>query len=116
MASIPITLSRPILAHGEEKKSILLREPNGKDIAACGYPFTIAAHLEPRISGAEMRAMIAACAGIPPSSVDQLAANDFNMLAMHILGFFLVENQVGGTSDTTKSPGSSAADLATSST
>ena len=34
-----ISLSKPIQAHGNEVKKLELREPNGGDVAAAGFPF-----------------------------------------------------------------------------
>ncbi|WP_298214627.1 phage tail assembly protein [Acidocella sp.] len=84
-------LIKPIQAHGETITELNFREPTGNDIIACGFPFKI------ETSGRETKqvidtqaigAYIAALAGIPSSSVAQLAVLDYTRAMGEIVGFF----------------------------
>lgn len=87
-------LSKPISAHGEQITILHWREPTGGDIEKAGNP--IAINTTPGDDNArvafderKMAAMISQLAGIPPSSVRQLSARDWNAIAFKIFRFFL---------------------------
>lgn len=84
-----ITLKKPIQAHGEEVKEILLREPTGKDIRVNGYPFTMNTDGQVVLLGSVVCKYVGTLADLPPGSVDQLSATDLNALGWAIAGFFL---------------------------
>lgn len=86
-----LSLSKPITAHGNEVTALTLRLPTGKDISACGVPYKLAADGEMSINAPAMHRMIAQLAAVPPSSVDQMAAGDWNRAAMLVLGFITAE-------------------------
>lgn len=93
---ITFPLKKKIEAHGEELSELKLREPTALDIIEVGNPV--------RLDGTnntifhddrKMQGMIARLAGIPPSSVAQLAPNDFVAMAWALTPFFgagLAEN------------------------
>lgn len=85
-------LSRPIQAHGETLTELTLREPTGKDIRTAGAPykmeFTASGGQLMHIDTEAVARLISALAGIPPSSVDQLTAKDFNAAQAEVISFF----------------------------
>lgn len=108
-----VTLTRPIQAHGSERKQIELREPNGVDIQECGG--------DPRAGGADKNGnvvivnphvvanYISRLGEVPPSSVGQLCAIDWTRCQNAIIGFFREpesdETPISST-DISTSPGS----------
>jgi len=94
--SVTIRLSAPITAHAREISEVTLRRPKGKDIVACGYPLQLGEGAAVPQAGAIAK-YIARLGGIPPSSVDQIAPEDFNEAMGVIVGFF-------GQSDRTETP------------
>jgi len=88
--SKPVTLKKPVQAHGDEVKTLTFREPTGEDIIACGYPLQMSGD-----GGGSFTPLpgviakyIARLAGIPPSSVKALCASDFQACMMEIIPFF----------------------------
>lgn len=82
-----ITLKKPIQAHGEERRTIELREPTPADIMATGYPVrssTGGTGPDPAV----INALITRLGNIPLSSVTQLSMRDWNACLKEILGFF----------------------------
>jgi hypothetical protein len=88
MKTIDFELSKPIKAHGEEIHVLKLREPTGKDVRECGYAIEISKGKGISIKESAIFDYIERLAGIPPSSVDQLAPYDLLMLGALISGFF----------------------------
>lgn len=87
MSEVTIQLSKPIAAHGAEVDQLTLREPNAGDVMECGYPLGMQDDLAiPQ--AAPIGRLIARLAGIPPSSVKQLAMPDYNRAMGVVLGFF----------------------------
>jgi len=87
MSAVTIALSKPITAHGAEVDQLSLREPNAGDVMECGYPLGMQDDLAiPQ--AAPIGRLIARLAGIPPSSVKQLAMPDYNRAMGVVLGFF----------------------------
>lgn len=103
-----VTLSRPIQAHGEERKEIELREPNGGDIAACGFPFTFSADgAQQTVNAAAIGALISRLGNIPPSSVNSLSFTDWAECMGAIFNFFGQSAQQAASSNgALTSPGS----------
>jgi hypothetical protein len=87
-----VTLSRPIQAHGEERRQIELREPNGGDIAACGFPFrfSIAEDGSQTIlpEASIITALISRLGNVPRSSVAQLSFSDWMSCMGEVFSFF----------------------------
>ena len=84
-------LSKPIQAHGEEIKILKWREPTGGDIERAGNPVQLDFSGEnPTMTFNErkMAAMISTLTAIPPSSVRQLTAKDWNAIAWRLFRFF----------------------------
>jgi hypothetical protein len=91
-ANLEHTLSKPIQAHGEELRILRWREPTGADIERAGNPIVIDFFGEkPTLTFNEkkMGAMISALCQIPPSSVRQLTAADWNSIAWKLVRFFM---------------------------
>jgi len=88
-----LTLSKPIQAHGEEVKIIKWREPTAGDIERAGNPIILEVFglEQPRVTFDEkkMSAMISTLAQIPPSSVRQIPAGDWNTIAWKLVRFFM---------------------------
>jgi len=87
-----VTLTRPIQAHGEERKAIDLREPTGADIIACGGNPACGIQTDAgtvlMISATVIGAYLSRLGGIPPSSVAQLSAADWMRCQNAVTGFF----------------------------
>ena len=84
-------LSRPIQAHGEEVRVLRWREPTGGDIELAGNPVYLDfSGAQPTITFNEkkMAAMISLLTAIPPSSVRQMTAKDWNAVAWRLFRFF----------------------------
>lgn len=91
MSGKVLTLSRPIMAHGEEIAEITLREPTTKDAIAVGQPFLIVVgddETAMRIENKTIASYIVRLAGIPRSSVETLSLADFGAAQAVVLGFF----------------------------
>ena len=85
-------LTRPIQAHGEELHILRWREPTGADIERAGNPIIVDFFGEkPSLTFNEkkMSAMISALCQVPPSSVRQLTAGDWNSIAWKLVRFFM---------------------------
>ncbi|HUB49341.1 MAG TPA: phage tail assembly protein [Acetobacteraceae bacterium] len=75
---VPVPLSHPVKAHGRDISELTLRPLTGKDLRICGAPYRIGRAGEEGIVDAQaVSAMISELAGVPISSVDQLAAVDW---------------------------------------
>jgi hypothetical protein len=102
-----VTLLRPIQAHGEERRVIELREPNGADIKACGgYPGAGLATDQGNlltIRADVVGAYIARLGAIPPSSVDQLSPVDWIRCQNAVTSFFNEPEESPETEQTTSS-------------
>jgi len=87
-----LELTKPIQAHGREIKEIDFREPNGGDVAACGFPFkfTVNEDNTQTISpeAAAITALIARLGNIPLSSARALSFNDWMAAMGAIFDFF----------------------------
>ena len=91
MGTVDVPLAVPIKAHGEEVSVITLRRPTVAEVRKIGrLPYAIVD--DSGSAGPDMHvipAYVAVCAGIPPSSVDQIDLSDLNQLAWTIAGFFM---------------------------
>lgn len=87
--SLCFQLSEPVMAHGEQVKELVLREPTAKDIRECGFPLDGKGN----INTAAIAEYISNLAAIPPSSVDNLSAGDFSELMGQIVLFFVPKSQ-----------------------
>ncbi|EPT8873528.1 phage tail assembly protein [Cronobacter dublinensis] len=83
-----ITLSQPIMAHGEKLHVLELRPPRFDEVESLGFPFTVAGDGGMKIDSAVALKYIPALAGIPRSSAEKLALRDVFIISMHIMGFF----------------------------
>lgn len=81
---VEVALTRQIEAHGEKIDKLTIREPTVAEIRKCGYPIDGNARLDAE-AGAKL---IAACAEIPPSSVDAMSPKDFTAAMGALAGFF----------------------------
>ena len=90
---VPVPLSVPIKAHGRDRSELTLRPLTGKDLRICGAPYRIGRQGEEGIVDAQaVSAMICELAGVPISSVDQLAAADWFTCWSVIQGFLDTTN------------------------
>lgn len=97
--SVSIPLRQPIKAHGGDLHALVLRRPTGRDIRTCGAPYKITQDSEIAVEAAAMHRMIAQLAGVPPSSIDQLDAADWDRASQAVLGFI-----TGTTPETAPAP------------
>lgn len=85
-----IKLSQPIEAHGEQLSELTLRRPTVQEVRAIkSLPYKIDKTEDVSLDLDVAAKYIAVCAGIPPSSVNQLDLSDFNSLSWAIAGFFM---------------------------
>lgn len=85
-------LSAPIRAHNEDLVELRLRKPTGKDVMELGFPYLImpgdsdkpGVQIQPKVAGK----YVVRLAGIPMSSVEQLAPTDIRRLWEVVMGFF----------------------------
>lgn len=104
---ITVTLSKPVEAHGETVKKLAFREATGGDIAAHGYPFTIAADGALQPNAGVLTALMAALADVPPSTIKALTAGDWNACMGAVLPGFLGEAEAAPSMTASTSPTSS---------
>lgn len=98
MSEVRIPLSVPIKAHDKEITELVLRKPLPAEARAVGVlPYRIGEANMPEINVPASCQYISKCAGIPPSSVDQLDIADLNDACWAVAGFFL--NRGSPTSD-----------------
>lgn len=88
--SEPIKLNVAIEAHGEPLTEITLRRPTVQEVRAIkSLPYKLDKNEEVSLDMDVTAKYIAVCAGIPPSSVNQLDLSDLNTLSWHVASFFL---------------------------
>lgn len=91
MSEITFPLTKAIRAHGKDVEELTLREPTTKDDMEIGQPFLIImgdGDTGIRIQQKVVAQWIVRLAGIPMSSVEQLARPDFSGLQAVVLSFF----------------------------
>lgn len=88
--SQPIKLQAPIEAHGETLVELTLRRPTVQEVRAIkALPYKIDKSEEVGLDMDIAAKYIAVCAGIPPSSVNQLDLVDLNALSWAVASFFM---------------------------
>jgi hypothetical protein len=89
---LTLTLTKPVIANGEEAMELQFREPTGGDIASVGSPVLVDfAQDPPKITydAKSMTQMLALLATVPPSTIRQLSAKDWETAALLVTSFFL---------------------------
>jgi|SRR5450830_1019362 len=95
----PIKLSAPIDAHGEQLTELTLRRPTVQEVRAIkSLPYKIDKNEDVSLDLDVSAKYIAVCAGIPPSSVNQLDLSDLNSLSWAVAGFFMTAASAPSTS------------------
>ena len=85
-----IKLRVAIEAHGEPLTELTLRRPTVQEVRAIkALPYRIDKNEEVGLDMDVAAKYIAVCAGIPPSSVNQLDLADLNALSWAVAGFFM---------------------------
>lgn len=85
-----IKLQAAIEAHGEPLTELTLRRPTVQEVRAIkALPYRIDKNEEVGLDMDVAAKYIAVCAGIPPSSVNQLDLADLNALSWAVAGFFM---------------------------
>lgn len=93
MSDLPnvVKLSKPLVAIDRSFSELALREPNGEDLSAAGYPVRFlakaAGETVTEFDAPAMTRMIARLAGIPLASANALGMRDWNRCAQVIAGF-----------------------------
>ena len=88
--SEPIKLGVPIEAHGEQLTELTLRRPTVQEVRAIkAMPYKLDKNEDVCLDMDVAAKYIAVCAGIPPSSVNQLSLPDLNQLAWTVFSFFM---------------------------
>ncbi|MDT3382523.1 phage tail assembly protein [Labrys neptuniae] len=85
-------LSKPVMAHGDMVKELVLREPTGADIIAVGNPVQFDPVSSPprvQIDDARMAAMICRLATVPQGTVAALPPKDLINLGWSLASFFM---------------------------
>jgi hypothetical protein len=86
----PTQLATPIMAHGEQLTKLTVRRPTVQEVRAIkALPYKIDKDEAVTLDMDVAAKYIAVCAGIPPSSVEQLDLSDLNTLSWEIAGFFM---------------------------
>ena len=85
-----VKLRVAIEAHGEPLGELTLRRPTVQEVRAIkALPYKIDKSEEVSLDMDVAANYIAVCAGIPPSSVNQLDLADLNGLSWAVAGFFM---------------------------
>ncbi len=85
-----IKLASPITAHDQELTELKLRRPAVQEVRAIkSLPYKIDQNDEVSLDMETSAKYIAVCAGIPPSSVNQLDLSDFHTASWAIARFFM---------------------------
>ena len=87
-----VKLSKAIEAHGEERTELEFRQPNGGDIAACGFPFSFTVTDEGgttiQPNAPAITQMISRLGNIPLSAARALPFNDWMACMGDLFSFF----------------------------
>nr|WP_276583587.1 phage tail assembly protein [Pseudomonas sp. RIT-PI-S] len=84
-------MSAPIQAHGEQLSELTLRRPTPQEARAIKVlPYKVDKDEAISLDLDAAAKYISVCAGIPPSSVNQLDLADLNTLAWQVAGFFMM--------------------------
>jgi len=88
--SDPVKLQVAIEAHGEMVTELTMRRPTVQEVRAIkALPYKIDKNEEVTLDMDVSAKYIAVCAGIPPSSVNQLDLADLNSLSWAVASFFM---------------------------
>ncbi|GGH55206.1 hypothetical protein GCM10010975_12530 [Comamonas phosphati] len=90
---LTITLSAPVMAHGEEIDCLVLRQPTTSDLIDLGQPMRLLPGNGMEDPAVEVRMNVVAnyvarLAAIPLSTVKALSLGDFGRATQAVLGFF----------------------------
>lgn len=93
--TLVVTLRKAVIANGEEVKELKFREPTAADIERCGSPvhielFTGSDQPKMTYETKSMFAMMCALAAVPPSTIKQLNAKDWEFAALMIAHRFFL--------------------------
>jgi hypothetical protein len=103
-------LRKPIQAHGKETQHLEFREPNGGDVAACGFPFRFTVNEDGTQTiapeAAAITALIARLGNIPLSSARSLSFDDWMSCMGEVFSFFGQSIPAPSLSVVSTSPGS----------
>ena len=83
------TLSNPVKAHGEEVSELVFREPTATDLVAYGSPWLMSL----AINETAMEKMMSALANVPPSTIKQLTAREWNAIAWELVARFFIRGK-----------------------
>jgi hypothetical protein len=101
----PVTLSKPIKAHGRELSELTLRPLTGRDLRICGAPFKVGMRGEEGIVDTQaVSSLISELASVPISSVDQLVGVDWFACWGVIQGFLDTMSAAAPSTATPSSP------------
>lgn len=90
MSTTTHKLAVPIQAHGDQLTELTLRRPTPHEVRNIKvFPYVLGEDSRPVAETEAASKYIAVCAGIPPSSVNQLDLSDLNTLVWMVIGFFL---------------------------
>lgn len=84
-----LTLTTPVMAHGEEITFIELAEPTGKDVRETGYPYQLNPDASVTLLSAVVCRYLSRLGNIPPGAVDSLSPADMNTAGWMVASFFL---------------------------
>lgn len=85
-----VKLQVAIEAHGEHVTELTMRRPTVQEVRAIkALPYKIDKNEEVSLDMDVAAKYIAVCAGIPPSSVNQLDLADLNALSWAVASFFM---------------------------
>lgn len=91
MGAFTHALAKPITAHAEQVTELQLRRPTPAEAKKIGRMPYVITNLGTGAYSPDLSVVsdyISVCAGIPPSSVDQLDLSDLNQLAWAVCSFF----------------------------
>jgi hypothetical protein len=84
-------LDHDIDAHGEKIRELRFREPTGKDIVSYGNPI----RLDLSMNEGHMQNQMVALAAVPPSTIAQLSAREWNTIAFELTARFFAPDLRG---------------------
>ncbi|MFK0090643.1 phage tail assembly protein [Pseudomonas sp. NPDC090755] len=88
--SITIKLAAPVTEGDQQLTEITLRRPTVQEVRAIkALPYKLDKNEDVFLDTEVSAKYIAVCAGVPPSTVNQLDLADFNTLSWRVTSFFL---------------------------
>lgn len=88
-------LTKPIMILGKEVSELNIKEPTGKDVRECGFPFeTSTQNKKSRMSfdSEVMGLYIERLCDVPAGSIDRMSTSDFMDLGLMIVNFLKGES------------------------